>query len=205
MLTGFQVYKYYVGLKSHFEGKYDFIKYGGKTKVSIGSYESRNDRVMFERIANKVASNEIVPFLVANIMSGDNLWIGDITSDFDKAKDAFNKWHKKMVWLYKNYEDDLDNICRFVEEKNLAIKDLFMYNNGNHPAIFRFMLEGMIEKETFIILDDIIGFVELNNKYLKGDIIWDNEIAKLHQYKPFIMYDKGRCENITKLKFNNTA
>lgn len=205
MCTGYEVYKHYVALKAHFKGTFDYIKYKGKIKRSFSDYDRRNDQGWFEAIARKVDSKEVVPFLVANIMNNDDIWIGDMLEDFEGSRQIFVKWKKQMVWLYKNYEEDLINICEFAEQKDLAIQDLFMYNRGIHPLIFRFMLEGMIEKETFIILDNIIHFIEVNDKHLKGDIIWDRQITKLTQYKPFVIYDWDKCEQITNKQFKNTA
>jgi hypothetical protein len=206
MCTGYDVYNHYQSLKQHFTSKYDYFKYHGKLKNhSVDSYIKRRDRDFFEAVARKVKDKEVVPFLVANIMNNDTVWIGDLIADFDGAYAVFLDWKKRMVNLYKTYEEDLDNICDFVEEKKLALPSLFKYNCSNYPVVFRFMVERIIEKETFIILDDIIGFVAKADKHLAGDIVWDDQIIRLKNYKPFIYYDEQKCKDITKSKFKKIA
>lgn len=67
------------------------------------------------------------------------------------------------------------------------------------------MLEGIIDRETFILLDDVINFIPaLDDKY-KGDIIWDKEIKLINNYRPFIRYDLKRVEGLTNSKFRKST
>ena len=43
-MDAFEAYKIYMGLKAHFNSKYDFTKYGGKTRNSKSSYLKRKDK-----------------------------------------------------------------------------------------------------------------------------------------------------------------
>ena len=43
IMDAFEAYKIYMGLKAHFNSKYDFVRYGGKTKANKKSYLNRKD------------------------------------------------------------------------------------------------------------------------------------------------------------------
>ena len=48
-VTPFETYQAYLGMKSHFTNpKYDFIKYGGKSRATITSFNKRKDKYWFE-------------------------------------------------------------------------------------------------------------------------------------------------------------
>ena len=58
----------YCAMKAHFDkGDYDFIKYGGKSKVSRDSFYKRNDRIFFVKLTRKYKSkDDIQDYLLAN-------------------------------------------------------------------------------------------------------------------------------------------
>ena len=53
-VTPFECYKTYVAMKQHFtKDKYDYFKYGGKSRASATSFNNRKDRYFFERMSRK--------------------------------------------------------------------------------------------------------------------------------------------------------
>ena len=53
-MTPVDIYLMYCAMKAHFgKGKYDFVQYEGKTKVSRDSFYKRKDRYFFARLAKK--------------------------------------------------------------------------------------------------------------------------------------------------------
>ena len=51
-VTPFECYKTYVAMKQHFtKDKYDYFKYGGKSRASATSFKGRKDRYFFERMS----------------------------------------------------------------------------------------------------------------------------------------------------------
>lgn len=196
-MNGYEVYQQYIALKSHFsENPYDYFKYNGKIKTTVEAFEKRRDKLFFEAVARKVATTNVVPFLVANMIADNDVWIGALIENYEQARNTFTDWKKKLGQLYKVYEEDLINIKEFLDEKSLDKRELFVYN-GTHPLIFRFMIQGMIEKETFILLDDLLGFVPVLDKKI-DDIVWKEEISRINSYRRFIHYDKSKVSSITK-------
>lgn len=204
-MTGYEVFQAYIGVKSHFNGSYDFIKYRGITNVSYDSYEKRRDIGFFKFAALKINERDVVAFFVANFVENPNVWIGDLIDNFAQGNATYKEWRIKLNRLYDTYQEDLDNIISFISEKDLDIQEIFRYNTSNYPIIFRFMVEGIIDRETFILLDDVIGFLpSLDEKY-KGDIIWDKEIKLINKYRPFIRYDLKRVKGLTNSKLRKST
>jgi hypothetical protein len=73
IVTPFETYQHYLSLKNHFTNpKYDFFKYGAKTRASITSFNKRRDKYFFERTSRKYSDKEVVDFLVSNFVAADN-------------------------------------------------------------------------------------------------------------------------------------
>ena len=49
-VTPFETYQTYLSMKSHFtNSKYDFFKYGGKSRATITSFNKRKDKYRIEK------------------------------------------------------------------------------------------------------------------------------------------------------------
>jgi len=55
-----EVYQSYLAFKNHFtKEKYDYFKYGGRSRASEGAFNKRKDRYFFERMSRKKNDDEI--------------------------------------------------------------------------------------------------------------------------------------------------
>lgn len=76
-MTTFETFKLYIALKNHFTLKtYDYFKYNGKTRTSQKSFEKRNDKFFFQKLSKH---NDILGFLVSNLIVNSKSWIKDLT------------------------------------------------------------------------------------------------------------------------------
>ena len=80
IVTPFDTYQHYLSLKNHFTNpKYDFFRYGAKTRASVSSFNKRRDKYWFEKTSRKYNDEEVVKFLVS---------IGESSQHISKAKGA---------------------------------------------------------------------------------------------------------------------
>lgn len=201
-MNGYQTYQQYIALKAHFGGNYDYFKYNGKIKsANETAYAKRNDKHFFELVGRKVEHDDVIPFLVANFIKDDDIWVGKLIENYEEARETFVEWKKKLSSLYVMFQEDINNIVAFLDEKSLDKNELFRYTTHSHPLIFRFLIEKMIEPETFILLDDALNFVSVLDKHYKNDIIWTMHINKINKFRRFIIYDKSKVSNIIVSKF----
>ena len=182
-VSPFEIYQHYLSLKNHFTNpKYDFFKYGAKTRASVTSFNKRKDKYWFEKTSRKYSDKEVVDFLVSNFVSTDNpqnLWIGEIINSGDRNYAEWMKRQQSLTYLFKQQSSEL------LSENEL--ESLFNCTKG-HPPILKKFLSGSISLETFTILEKIFHFSKNFDKKLT-DPVWETVSLKLKKYSPFLNID----------------
>ena len=167
-------------MKSHFTNrKYDFFRYGGKSRATMASFNKRKDKYWFEKTSRKYSDGEIVDFLLANFVTTDNpknLWIGEIINSGERTYADWMRRKQSISYLFKEESEKL------LEENNL--EQLFECGKG-HPIILKRFLGGDISLETLVIYDIIFSFSEKFDEKLL-DPVWETVSLKIRKYKPFL-------------------
>ena len=189
-VTPFDTYQHYLSLKNHFTNpKYDFFKYGAKTRASITSFNKRKDKYWFEKTSRKYSDKEVVNFLVSNFAYSDNpqnLWIGEIINSGERTYAEWKKRRQSSTYLFKEQSSEL------LSENELEI--LFDCSKG-HPKILKEYLSGRLSLENFVIFDKIFHFSEKFDKKL-SDPVWETVSLKIKKYGPFINIDVFQFKKI---------
>ena len=163
-VTPFETYQHYLSLKNHFTNpKYDFFKYGAKTRASMASFNKRKDKYWFEKTSRKYSNKEIVNFLVSNFVSTDNpqnLWIGEIINSGERKYADWMKRQQSLTYLFKEQSNEL------LSENDL--ESLFDCSKG-HLTIYEI----------------IVHFSKNFDKKL-NDPVWESVNLKIKKYTPFL-------------------
>ena len=193
-VTPFEVYTTYLGMKNHFtKDKYDFIKYSGRTRASVASFNKRRDRYFFERMSRKKDDNEIVNYFIANFTSHDDpgkVWIGEIIQN---GEVNFKEWQRRNQSLSYIFGNEVEGI--FTRDNF----DSYFRTQGQHPKILKAYMRKDISLETLVILDKILGFRSRLDKKL-DDPIWSTVSLKIKKYDPFLNIDVFKFKKILKEK-----
>jgi len=172
-----------LSLKNHFTNpKYDFFKYGAKTRASVTSFNKRKDKYFFEKTSRKYSDKEVVNFLVSNFVSADNpqnLWIGEIINSGERTYAEWTKRQQSLTYLFKEQSNEL-----FSENE---LESVFDCSRG-HPTVLKKFLSGTISLETLVIYDKIFLFGNKFDKQLL-DPVWETVSLKLKKYSPFLNID----------------
>jgi hypothetical protein len=183
IVTPFETYQHYLSLKNHFTNpKYDFFKYGAKTRASIASFNKRRDKYWFEKTSRKYSDKEVVDFLVSNFVEADNasnLWIGEIINSGERTYADWMRRQQSLTYLFKEQSSEL-----FLETK---LEDALNCSKGHPPVLKRF-LSGKISIETLVIYDKIFLFGKMFDKKLL-DPVWETVSLKISKYSPFLNID----------------
>ena len=184
-MNGFEVYKTYLALKAHFtQESYDFFKYGGKTRAKYSTFENRKDKYFFDKLAKSMDAQTVFNYILANLIHGDRLWIGEM---FDGKCDAVHKdWQKKQESLSYVFGQDVESMLNFIENKDLKFNEIFKCQKHQHPIILKLLLQDEITIEGFVILDSILNFSTDFDNCLPDDVIWKSIGKKCKRYKPFL-------------------
>ena len=179
-VTPFDTYQTYLSMKSHFtNSKYDFFKYGGKSRATMSSFNKRKDKYWFEKTSRKYSDQQVLDFLLANFVNTDtpqNLWIGEIINSGERTYVEWMKRKQSMTYIFKEQSEKLLS--------EIELEELFSCSKG-HPLILKKYLGGEVSLETFVILEKIFSFVKNFDKKL-DDPVWESVSLKLKKYLPFL-------------------
>ena len=179
-VTPFEPYQTYLSMKSHFTNKrYDFFKYGGKSRATMASFNKRKDKYWFEKTSRKYSDQEITDFLLANFVTTNapqNLWIGEIINSGERKYADWMRRQQSLTYLFKEQSKKL------LSEKEL--EEVFNCSRG-HPPILKKYLGGEISLETLVIFEKIFSFGKKFNRKLK-DPVWETVSMKIKKYVPFL-------------------
>ncbi len=193
-VTPFECYKTYVAMKQHFtKDKYDYFKYGGKSRASVTSFKGRKDRYFFERMSRKKSDEQIVQYFISNFVSTEDpskVWIGEIIQN---GETNFQNWQKRNQSLAYVFGDEVERVFKG------SGFDSYFHTSGQHPKILKEYLKGNVSIETLVILDKVLGYVERFDKKIL-DPIWGSVSMKIKKYGPFLNIDVPRYKKILKEK-----
>ena len=179
-VTPFETYQTYLSMKSHFTNpKYDFIKYGGKSRATMSAFNKRKDKYWFEKTSRKYSDQEVLNFLLANFVSTDNpqnLWIGEIINSGERNYSQWMKRKQSLTYLFKEQSNELLS--------DINLKEVFDCSKG-HPPVLKKYLGGEISLETLTILEKVFSFVKNFDKKLT-DPVWESVSLKIKKYIPFL-------------------
>ena len=190
IVTPFETYQHYLSLKNHFTNpKYDFFKYGAKTRASLTSFNKRKDKYFFEKTSRKYSDKEVLDFLVSNFVAVDtpgNLWIGEIINSGERTYADWKGRQQSLTYLFKEQSSEL-----FSETK---LDDALNCSKG-HPPVLKKFLGGKICLETLVIYDKIFLFGKTFDKQLL-DPVWESVSLKIKKYNPFLNIDVFQFKKI---------
>lgn len=189
-MSPFETYQTYLSMKSHFTNrKYDFFKYGGKSRATMTSFNKRKDKYWFEKTSRKYNDKEIVDFLLSNFIAVDNpqsLWIGQIINSGERTYAEWMKRQQSLTYLFKEQSEEL-----FSEIK---LEDALNCSRG-HPPVLKSFLKGSLSLETFVIYEKIFHFSKDFDKKLL-DPVWETVSLKIQKYSPFLNKDMFNFKKI---------
>ena len=198
-VTPFETYQTYLSMKSHFTNrKYDFFKYGGKSRATMSSFNKRKDKYWFEKTSRKYSDEEVLNFLLANFVNANNpqnLWIGEIINSGERTYAEWMKRKQSMTYIFKEQSENLLS--------EIDLEELFNCSKG-HPLVLKRYLGGEISLETLTILEKVFSFAKNFDKKLK-DPVWESVSLKIKKYSPFININVFQYKKLLKEVVKNVS
>ena len=195
-VTPFETYQSYLSMKSHFTNpKYDYFKYGGKSRATMSSFNKRKDKYWFEKTSRKYSDEEVLNFLLANFVNTNNpqnLWIGEIINSGERTYAEWMKRKQSMTYIFKEQSENLLS--------EIDLEELFNCSKG-HPLVLKRYLGGELSLETLAILEKIFSFAKDFDQKLK-DPVWEIVSLKLKKYIPFININVFQYKKILRKLIN---
>ena len=193
-MDGYKAYRYYLAIKLHFTtDKFDVFQNRGNVKGTREAFNARNDRYIFEKLAQKHSDDkEIIQFFVSNFAYGNDtaIYAGQ------EAEDKFMQWNKRKQSITKIFVDDLATLLTHIETNRLKHSAIFEFTENEYPVALKMFVGGKISIETLRIIDDFTDILEKWNQNLSVKYIWDNEMRRIKKLTGFVKYDKIKIEKI---------
>lgn len=187
MMSAFECYKEYLALKNHFsKPDYDYFKYNGKIKVNASSFDSRKDKLFFQKLAKHP---DVHNFLVANLSKNEKAWIKELAYS-EEAEKTYKEWLKRNQALTYMFKSELNRLSSNFNDNFLIGK------KEQHPLLLRRYLGGDVSLETLCVLLDLSNAKRYWNKKMEYDPIYQEVKIKIEKYTPFVKYDKERMKKI---------
>lgn len=192
-MSGYDVYIDYLALRNHFNSdSYDYFRYSGKTGVKTKTFDSRKDKMFFDKLAKRPDYHN---FLLANFIKNNKAWIRDLAYSTEAEK-VFQEWKKRNEALSYNFKTELSKL-----DDNF--NNNFKCKSNEHPILLGKYLANEISLETFCILLDLSKAKGYWDSKLIGDPIWSTVSRTVTKYSPFIKYNKVKFKKIILDKFSN--
>lgn len=193
-MTPFEAYVLYTALKQHFTygSKYDYFKYNGKLKRSPDSFQKRNDKYMFEKLAR---NQDPLGLLLSHAITGKLGWIGDFFTP--ESREQYLQWKGRKTSLYYN----LEQLSRLLAEDH-KFNDLLVVEGGQYPPLLKMYLKGSIPLELLLAMDRGVGFIRYWENKIVDEVFWPEKAFLMNRYSPFMEVDVDRVKNILLKEFS---
>jgi hypothetical protein len=180
-----------MAMKRHFTSSYDFVKYGGKMKLSVDSFENRKDKFFFYKLAKR---KDCKNFVLANLIKNPDIWIGNLI-DSEDANTCYQEWSKRQQSLSYIFKNDL-------EELDEDFNRNFVVEGGQYPSVLKLYNSKKISIETLVILDDLTNCFRYWDKTINDTIVYPSINKVVNKYKPFVDYEKSKMRQICLDKYS---
>lgn len=194
-IDGKSVYKLYLMIKQHMNGKYDVIKYNWCMRVSDAAYQKRRDKYFFQKLSEKYKLKELALIFISNLVANQDAWIGDI-SDAD-ALVFYREYIGRLKQIKFKFEEDIRNIYYFSKKVEVsAFKEIFEYNPKVQSSyIFKLLQSNIISFETFILLDSFLNIIDKHDEQT-DNLVWNNYSVKLKAYRKILNIDSQKAKSV---------
>ncbi len=188
-MSPFDTYKQYLAYKNHFtREKYDYHRYGGRSKAKVESFYKRKDRYFFEKMSRKYNDDQVKDFFLSNFVDTDNpqgLWIGNIIKT---GEVVYKNWMKRQQSLFYNFKQNSEDMM-----DEYDYEEFFDASKG-HPPILKEHLGGKISVEEMCIYEKVFSYCKDYDKQL-DDPVWKVVGLKVRKYLPFLDIDRDKYRN----------
>lgn len=186
MMSAFECFKEYVALKNHFsKPTYDYFKYNGKVKLNPSSFDTRKDKLFFQKLAKHP---DVQNFLIANLSENERAWIKDLAYSEDAEK-VYKTWLKRQQSLSYVFKQELGKLDSDFNRN-------FLCKSNEHPMLLKKFLGKEISLETMCLLLEFAGAKKHWDAKMQYDLVYDSVKTKIEKYSPFIKCDKDKLKKI---------
>lgn len=185
------VYKLYLVMKNHFQGRYDAVKYGWELKITDAAFNKRNDKYFFTRLSERFTFKEIYFIFLSNMVANPDFWVGNIDED---SIVFYRQYIGKLRRIDNIFVDDIKNLHEFSKMKGIPLSQIFQYSvKSSTSYISKLVLSGVISYETLLILDSFLFIINKHDE-IATDFVWSEFSKKINAYRKIAIINEKEIE-----------
>lgn len=180
MITGFEVWRYYLSVKLHFTSKdYDAVKSGGHVTASQTAYMKRRDKTIFDGLATKFDQpRDAIKYLVANFAYGHN----NVIYDREVGQELLKQWIKNKESLSRVFANDLYVIKTYFEKNHIALDQI-----RTTCIILKLLKANAINIESANLLHQFNPiWLDIWAEMPESKMLYENELLRIRKLSSFI-------------------
>lgn len=180
MMTGFEVYRYYLGIKLHFTTKnYNVIEAGGHVTAGQSSFMKRPDKSFFDGLAKKFDQpREVIKYLVANFAYGHN----NVLYDREVGEEMMQRWIRVKESLSRMFANDLQIIENHFNKTKTPICKI-----GDTSDVLMLFKSGRIHIETVNLLIQFNPtWLDSWSKLSECKMLYESDLLRIKKLSSFV-------------------
>lgn len=183
-----------MAIKLHFtKDNFNVFENKGHVKCSMDTFINRNDRYLFEKIANKYPiDRDLIQMYVASMAYGNE----SVVYCAEEAERCLFEWNKRKQSMTRLFIDDLDIISEDAIKYKLTKPEILEFSNDKYPSIFNLYIGKHISLETVSIINDFENMISGWKQKKTILTLWEDEIRRIEKSNGFIKYNKEKITSI---------
>lgn len=184
--TPYEACALYLGLKLHFTGKYDFFKYGPRN-LTAPAFEARKDKAQFYRLTSLYPKEELIPFLLANLLENPKRWVGEFLGA--EGKETYLEYQRIIGSFSYIFSQEIDKI--FTRYGYLGCCKCKPFET---PPLIESYYSGEISIQSLTAFDNLTNVFPMFDAHLAEDPLWKKTRLLIDKYRPFFRYDEKKIK-----------
>ena len=136
----------------------------------------------------------MIEYFASNFILGKT----DIFLIGEDGDDVYTEWKRRIQSMAYIFQQDINILLSKVDH----FDDLFKIDDGRNPVILKSYYHDDITIETFVILQNILGFFKQFDSELNDDIVWPDKKLLCSKYSIFLNMDTKKYLKILKENLN---
>lgn len=178
-MDGFKAFKYYTAIKLHFTNpQFNVFVNRGRVKGSRAAFLSRNDHLLFEKLAQQLPNDkDFIQYIAANFMYGNP----NMVYSSDEAMANFKEFQRRKQSITRVFTNDLDTITSSGAQ--------YEFSGLQIPDVVQLLMAKRITLETMVILNDMDAIVDKMRQSTHIALLLGDDLLRIEKSKGFVKYD----------------
>lgn len=184
-MNAFEAYQIYLGLRQHFTTSYDYVKYKGRTRATVKSFEKRKDIYYFKTLAKH---KDPFHFVMANLLDG---------------RSYLNEFEEYIYLEFLRRRESLTyNFKGSIKKMSPDFNRNFAYNEGRVPLL-DLSLSNEIDIECLVVWSSLANCQRYWS--IGANFVYEDIINKIVKYSPFLPFDRNKFRDIVMNNFHTNT